>query len=84
MAEQAGGDDVRIDVDALVTDLGNLMSHNLSMSSRRCIFRVPNILFRHNPNAYTPNPFSIGPFHYNKPHLNATQKIKLKYWHGLI
>ncbi|PON95335.1 hypothetical protein TorRG33x02_088570 [Trema orientale] len=85
MEEAAGGDHIAIDVDALATDLKKMMcSTNLTMSSKCCIFRVPNILSRHNPKAYTPNAFSAGPFHYNKPHLKATQKIKLKYLHGLI
>lgn len=82
MERQAGRGNV--DVDTLAADLKNMMSNNLSMSSRHCIFKVPNILRRHNPKAYEPNGFSIGPFHYNAPHLKATQKIKLKYLHGLI
>ncbi|PON93748.1 hypothetical protein TorRG33x02_104510 [Trema orientale] len=84
MEDQADAGEVRIDVNALATDLENMMHDNLSVSSRCCIFRVPNVLSRHNPKAYAPDAFSIGPFHYNKPHLKATQKLKLQYLHDLM
>ena len=84
MEEATGRDDTAIDVKALATDLKMMYSNNLTLSNKCCIFRVPNILSRHNPRAYAPNAFSIGPFHYNKPHLKATEKIKLKYLNGLI
>ncbi|GMN31975.1 hypothetical protein TIFTF001_044642 [Ficus carica] len=81
----ARGDHITIEVDALANELKNMMrTTNLTMSPQRCIFKVPNILKRHNPKAYTPNGFSIGPYHYGKKHLKATQKIKLKYLHDLI
>ncbi|GMN20656.1 hypothetical protein TIFTF001_050060 [Ficus carica] len=54
------------------------------MSPQRCIFKVPNILKRHNPKAYAPNAFSIGPYHYGEEHLQAAQKVKLKYLLDLI
>ncbi|GMN41490.1 hypothetical protein TIFTF001_010697 [Ficus carica] len=79
------GDHIKIEVDALANGLENKMrSTNLNISPRCCIFKVPNILRRHNPEAYAPNGFSIGPYHYGKKHLKATQKIKLKYLHDLI
>ncbi|PON93749.1 hypothetical protein TorRG33x02_104520 [Trema orientale] len=84
MGDQTEGGNVRIDVNALVADLKNMMYENLPLSSRCCIFRIPNVLMRHSPKAYAPNAFSIGPFHYNKPHLKANQKIKLKYLYDLI
>ncbi|PON93747.1 hypothetical protein TorRG33x02_104500 [Trema orientale] len=84
MEDQAEGGDVRIDINALATDLENMMHDDLPVSSRCCIFRVPNVLSRHNPKAYAPNAFSIGPFHYNNPDMKATQKIKLKYMRDLI
>ncbi|KAK9931005.1 hypothetical protein M0R45_018303 [Rubus argutus] len=31
---------------------------------KKCIFRVPKVLRRQNPEAYTPDVVSIGPFHY--------------------
>ncbi|KAM6549618.1 hypothetical protein CsatB_021294 [Cannabis sativa] len=77
---------VRIDVDPLADELENMMSHTVSMLPKNspCIFRVPNVLSRHNPKAYAPNAFSFGPFHHNQPHLKATQEIKLRYLHELI
>ncbi|PRQ36372.1 hypothetical protein RchiOBHm_Chr4g0390771 [Rosa chinensis] len=32
--------------------------------SKKCIFRLPNVLRRQNPEAYTPDVVSIGPFHH--------------------
>ncbi|POO01022.1 hypothetical protein TorRG33x02_032050 [Trema orientale] len=86
MAPQGEGDDVRIDVDALATELQSMMSSADSSESshRNCIFRVPDTMLRQNPKAYTPNAFSIGPYHYDKPHLKAMQKIKLKYLRDFI
>ncbi|GMN26644.1 hypothetical protein TIFTF001_046074 [Ficus carica] len=83
--ENARGDHITIEVDALANELKNTMrTTNLTMSPQRCIFKVPNILERHNPKAYAPNAFSIGPYHYGEEHLQATQKIKLKYLHDLV
>ncbi|KAF4385763.1 hypothetical protein F8388_010319 [Cannabis sativa] len=75
-----GADQVKIDVDALASKMNNFSPKRTTP----CIFRVPTILSRHIPEAYTPKGFSIGPFHYNKPHLQATQKIKMRYMHELI
>ncbi|PRQ36374.1 hypothetical protein RchiOBHm_Chr4g0390801 [Rosa chinensis] len=36
-----------------------------SEKSTNCIFRVPNVLWRQNPKAYTPDVVSIGPFHHH-------------------
>ncbi|KAF4397452.1 hypothetical protein G4B88_027192 [Cannabis sativa] len=75
--------EVQIDVNALESDLmrGTMKLDDPSMS---LICRVPDILRRHNSRAYTPNAFSIGPFHYHKQHLKATEKIKLQYLKSLI
>ncbi|XP_061991977.1 UPF0481 protein At3g47200-like [Rosa rugosa] len=35
-----------------------------SKKCKKCIFRVPNVLWRQNPAAYTPDVVSIGPFHH--------------------
>ena len=86
MAEQDGGNNVTntTNVDAIATELESMMSNNLPILPRCCIFRVPNILRRHNPEAYAPTAFSIGPFHYGKPHLKATQNVKLKYLQSVL
>ncbi|XP_062105472.1 UPF0481 protein At3g47200-like [Humulus lupulus] len=79
-------DYITIDVEAMATKLENMISDSVSMQPKcsPCIFRVPNMLSRQNPRAYAPNAFSIGPYHYNQPHLKATQQIKLRYLHELI
>ncbi|KAB1212499.1 hypothetical protein CJ030_MR5G001033 [Morella rubra] len=54
------------------------------MSPKCCIFRVPNILYRQNKEAFTPDAFSIGPLHHGHPNLKATEQIKFKYLQCLI
>ncbi|GMN66422.1 hypothetical protein TIFTF001_035478 [Ficus carica] len=72
------------DLEAMMSDL-NMNPSASSSSSRHCIFRIPNNLLSHNENAYVPEAFSIGPYHYAKQHHKSTaQKIKLRYLHGLI
>ncbi|KAJ6298754.1 hypothetical protein OIU76_019834 [Salix suchowensis] len=48
------------------------------------MIRVPPILRRHSERAYTPNAFSIGPWHRNHPLMQSTEKIKLKYLKHLL
>lgn len=55
-----------------------LVSDSFTVSERNCIFHPPLILYRHNKNAYIPNGFSFGPWHYRKPFLVAAQDIKYK------
>ncbi|XP_004288437.1 PREDICTED: UPF0481 protein At3g47200-like [Fragaria vesca subsp. vesca] len=42
---------------------------------KKCIFRVPNVLRRQNPEAYTPDVVSIGPFHHD-PETRAKEEGK--------
>ena len=81
MAKEAEGNDVEINVDAIATNLKSRMSfYNSNTSSYECcIFRVPSTLLNQNPKAYTPNAFSIGPFHHDNMALRHMGKIKLKY-----
>nr|XP_034914310.1 UPF0481 protein At3g47200-like [Populus alba] len=44
-----------------------------------CIYRVPNSLRVTNPEAYTPQLISIGPFHHNDERLEAMETLKRKY-----
>ncbi|KAM6573209.1 hypothetical protein CsatA_017289 [Cannabis sativa] len=73
--EDARRDYIKIDVDPLADELENMIADTVSMLPKYspCIFRVPNILSRHNPKAYKPNAFSLGPFHYNQLHLKPTR-----------
>ncbi|KAG5254419.1 UPF0481 protein [Salix suchowensis] len=77
-------DQVKVDIDSLISSIESMMSQNLIMSDKCCIFRVPPILRRHSERAYTPNAFSIGPWHRNHPLMQSTEKIKLKYLKHLL
>ncbi|KAJ6949301.1 hypothetical protein NC651_003335 [Populus alba x Populus x berolinensis] len=77
-------DQVTVDIDSLTSSVGSKMSQNLIMPDKVCIFRVPQILRRHSEEAYTPNAFSIGPWHRHHPLMKSTEKIKLKYLKGLL
>nr|XP_034892623.1 UPF0481 protein At3g47200-like [Populus alba] len=44
-----------------------------------CIYTVPNSLRVRNPEAYTPQLISIGPFHHNDERLEAMETLKRKY-----
>ncbi|KAJ6302202.1 hypothetical protein OIU77_016316 [Salix suchowensis] len=77
-------DQVIVDIDHPSSSIAIMMSQNLIMSDKCCIFRVPPILRRHRESAYIPNAFSIGPWHRNLPLMESTEKIKLKYLEGLL
>ncbi|KAJ6776843.1 hypothetical protein OIU74_000922 [Salix koriyanagi] len=77
-------DQVIVDIDHPSSSIAIMMSQNLIMSDKCCIFRVPPILRRHRESAYIPNAFSIGPWHRNLPLMESTEKIKLKYLKGLL
>ncbi|XP_042952246.1 UPF0481 protein At3g47200-like [Carya illinoinensis] len=55
-----------------------------SSQHRRSIFRVPNMLRRHNEKAFVPEVVSIGPFHHGNTQLQATGNNKLKYLKCLL
>ncbi|XP_060959445.1 uncharacterized protein LOC115700486 [Cannabis sativa] len=72
--------EININVETLVSNkFEKDVSANLVMPSLCSIFKVPNILSRHNTAAFTPNAFSFGPFHHNNNQLKSTKKIKQKY-----
>ncbi|KAF9666261.1 hypothetical protein SADUNF_Sadunf16G0211200 [Salix dunnii] len=77
-------DPVMVDIDSLTYSIQSMMSQNLIMSDKCCIFRVPHILRRHRESAYMPNAFSIGPWHSDHPPTKSTEKIKLKYLKNLL
>ncbi|KAJ6754430.1 PROTEIN putative (DUF247)-RELATED-RELATED [Salix purpurea] len=77
-------DQVTVDIDSLTSSIESIMSQNLIMSDKCCIFRVPHILRRQRENAYIPNAFSIGPWHRNHPQIQSTEKVKLKYLKRLL
>ncbi|KAJ6302204.1 hypothetical protein OIU77_016318 [Salix suchowensis] len=84
MAKSESDDQVTIDIDLLTSSVESMMSENLMMFDKCCIFRVPSILRRHKESAYIPNAFSIGPWHRNHPLMKSTEKIKLRYLKHLL
>uniref|UniRef100_A0A6N2K434 Uncharacterized protein n=1 Tax=Salix viminalis TaxID=40686 RepID=A0A6N2K434_SALVM len=78
-------DQIIVDIDSLTSSVESMMSQNLIMFAKCCIFRVPPILRRHRPIAYIPNAFSIGPWHRDlHPLMQSTEKIKLQYLKNLL
>ena len=75
---------IAIDVAALKEDLDQKMAGKLSMPANCSIFRVPTILLRHSPTAYTPNQFSFGPFHHHNETIKRSEPIKHKYLSDLL
>lgn len=61
-----------------VTIMGKLNSLP-EASSERCIILVPEKFRRANPESYTPQIVSIGPFHRKNKQLQAKEEIKLRY-----
>ena len=49
-----------------------------------CIYRVPSFMSLVEPKAYRPSHISIGPYHYKKPHLQETEKLKAKFFRRLF
>jgi hypothetical protein len=78
------GDNVKIDIDRLVSSIEDMMPHDLLVRPKCCIFKTPAILYRHNEKAFIPNAFSIGPLHHDSPNLKATEKIKVEYLQSLV
>jgi hypothetical protein len=78
------GDSVRVDIDRLTSSIEDMVSHDLIMPAKCCIFKTPAILYRHNEKAFIPDAFSIGPLHHGFSNLKSTEKIKAKYLKSLI
>ncbi|GLU16561.1 hypothetical protein SLE2022_329900 [Rubroshorea leprosula] len=56
-----------------------LLLEDSTISPFTCIFRVPDTLKMQNPQAYEPYFFSLGPWHFGKPHLMDAQKYKMHF-----
>ncbi|GKV41391.1 hypothetical protein SLEP1_g48934 [Rubroshorea leprosula] len=72
------------EIESMAFNMRSKMRGDTISSSSPCIFRIPSILRRHNKEAYTPNAFSIGPFHHGEKDLEDNQKIKFDYLQGLL
>ncbi|XP_061995073.1 UPF0481 protein At3g47200-like [Rosa rugosa] len=72
------------DVEALQDRMMNNLCGDLPFSNICCIFRVPQVLRRHNPKAYTPDVVSIGPFHRGREQFQRMEIVKQWYLHNLL
>ncbi|GKV16893.1 hypothetical protein SLEP1_g27463 [Rubroshorea leprosula] len=71
--------------ESIAAELELLISSNKPTASRESsIFRIPNILSKHNKKAYLPNAFSFGPWHHDECNLQSTQALKINYLKGLL
>ncbi|KAM5571132.1 UPF0481 protein [Rosa sericea] len=74
-----------IDVKALEQSMKEKLRSHSPLSAECCIFRVPELLRRHKPEAYAPDIVSIGPFHHRNSKLFATMKdVKQWYLNSLL
>ncbi|KAM5552973.1 UPF0481 protein [Rosa sericea] len=72
------------DVEALQDRMMENLCRDLPFSDICCIFRVPEVLRRHNPKAYTPDVVSIGPFHRGGEPFQRMEIVKQWYLHNLL
>ncbi|KAL6194860.1 hypothetical protein ACLB2K_035935 [Fragaria x ananassa] len=72
------------DVEALQDRMMNNLGGDSPFSDICCIFRVPQVLRRHNPKAYTPDVVSIGPFHHGGTPFQRMEKVKQWYLRNLL
>ncbi|XP_008242394.1 PREDICTED: UPF0481 protein At3g47200-like [Prunus mume] len=71
-------------VELIVSSIRGKLLQDPPSTARSCIFRIPNVLRRHNEKAFVPNLVSIGPFQHGKKNLKVMQEIKLWYLHCLL
>ncbi|KAG7545422.1 PPPDE putative peptidase domain [Arabidopsis suecica] len=70
--------------DALVDSIKAKLVFLSSLSTKCCIYKVPNKLRRLNPDAYTPRLVSFGPLHRGKEELQAMEDHKYRYLQSFI
>ncbi|MED6206156.1 hypothetical protein PIB30_024319 [Stylosanthes scabra] len=64
---------------------GNNHNNNYEQGSDSvCIYRIPQNMLKVEPEAYTPQTISIGPYHYGKPHLQDMENLKLSFFRRLF
>ncbi|KAL6292138.1 hypothetical protein ACE6H2_000280 [Prunus campanulata] len=63
---------------------GKLGPDRSPLPSTCCIFKVPQVLRRHNPKAYQPDVVSIGPFHRHRKQLQRMETVKQWYLRNLL
>ncbi|KAM7493051.1 hypothetical protein LguiB_027660 [Lonicera macranthoides] len=71
--------------DKLVSRIAEMLRHlEPCMSSKCCIYRVPETLRKLNEQAYSPHVVSIGPFHYGSKRLTSMEALKKRYFKRLL
>ncbi|XP_045811058.1 UPF0481 protein At3g47200-like [Trifolium pratense] len=74
----------------LVEMLKGAVLPEMSRTSEQCIYKVPQIIRQANPQAYTPQIISIGPFHNPRGSISANnnlhemEELKLNYLKGFL
>ncbi|CAL8171917.1 unnamed protein product [Prunus armeniaca] len=71
-------------VELIVSSIRGRIQQQPPRPACSCIFRIPNVLRRHNEKAFVPDLISIGPFHHGEKDLQAMEEIKLWYLHCLL
>ncbi|BFG39711.1 hypothetical protein CerSpe_259850 [Prunus speciosa] len=71
-------------VELVVSSIQGRIQQRPPLPACSCIFRIPNVLRRHNEKAFVPHLISIGPFHHREKDLQVMEEIKLWYLHCLL
>ncbi|CAK9176296.1 unnamed protein product [Ilex paraguariensis] len=86
--KESGSNSHIIDIEEPYISLAKSMEASLeklpTLSSKRCIYRVPPKLRKINEVAYTPLIVSIGPLHHGKVGLQAMEKQKRRYLQNFL
>ncbi|XP_004301825.1 PREDICTED: UPF0481 protein At3g47200-like [Fragaria vesca subsp. vesca] len=71
-------------VEALEKSMSTMLRSDSPLSAKCCIFRVPEVLRRHKPEAYQPDVVSIGPFHRGGKQFQLMEEVKQWYLQNLL
>ena len=77
-ATESPNDELVIRIDKMLKNL------EPCLSSKRCIYKVPETLRKLNEQAYSPRVVSIGPFHYGSERLRSMEALKKRYFKKLV
>ncbi|XP_024169582.1 uncharacterized protein LOC112176012 isoform X2 [Rosa chinensis] len=74
----------RVILEGLENTMTAKFRKNSLWSGKSCIFRVPEVLRRHKPEAYRPDVVSIGPFHRGGKKFRPIEDVKRWYLQNLL